>query len=373
MKPDTFSSCIQFLDAAIMGRWADARGCLAGSGLSSDDFSLFVAQHDIAPYLSWRLGTAGGFAELPGWVRVSLMAFHRRDKEHREQLLTGLQQISAAAGQAGIDFLLLKGPCLSQRYFNSLEARRICDLDLLAPPSQGPAMENLLEELGFSGEARPAFRSRWHTYFVHAREFFNQHYSVDLHTAIRVRPAYQIDHQAIWQECQTDIINGTAVQAPSDQHNLLILLLSIAGDLELGKLRMKSLVDLQAVTAIIESHGEWDVFFQKRDAESLESIAVNILTLLLQVLPRSCEFPRLMLALDRRRGLRVPCTDKSCHSLLTASPFSVSNRQWFLSIYPGSQLYYLLWLAMGIPFKKGFFSAIKRTVAGRSPAVCIRR
>ena len=106
--------CYRFLDAIIAGDWAAASSHIKLLQTFDDAFSEFLAEQDLAPYLQWRLEPEG-YSALPGWVRLSTVAFKAGNDQLREPLLKLLVEIIQRCGND--QFLLLKGPQLSQRLF----------------------------------------------------------------------------------------------------------------------------------------------------------------------------------------------------------------------------------------------------------------
>ncbi|MEM1110337.1 MAG: nucleotidyltransferase family protein [Pseudomonadota bacterium] len=347
-----------FLDAVVAGDWLAARASIQSATAKEGGLQSFVARHGLSCYLRWRLG-AEGFTELPGWLRLQLWAFQAQDDELRDRLMVQLAHVYASCDDTRL--LLMKGPALAQRLYGTLAARRFVDLDLMAAPGAFEALRQQLLAAGYTEQTQALYPRGWLRRFIHAHTLVRDGLELDLHIALRVRPAYRLDHDALWQRRLRVALPGDLeVCVPCDEDSLLILILSVVHDLELGKLRAKTLVDLHTACEHWESTEDWESFFTHRRPERLEGLAVNALLMLQLVLP-SVPRPRLAKALAARTELAEISSREQALELLLAAPYSTANRSWFMDCYPGSRLGYLAWLALGQPAKQNLAFALGQT------------
>jgi len=114
----------------------------------------------------------------------------------------------------------------------------------------------LLEGEGYTlkGGRRRVSNHRLHT--NHAVELRRQPFKLDLHWHLRNVPAYRVDMQNVWAERVVEELAGRHMHVMSDEHSLLLLLLSVVDDIARCKLRLKHLLDLHLMVRTLGAN--WD-------------------------------------------------------------------------------------------------------------------
>ena len=103
--------------------------------------------HGVAPLLYHHLRPR--LADLPGSVPRQLKALYARHRRANEVRLRVLREVLEVFEAAGVLATVLKGPLLIDRVYGDPGLRPMGDLDLLVPPRQTMAAQDLLRGMGF--------------------------------------------------------------------------------------------------------------------------------------------------------------------------------------------------------------------------------
>jgi hypothetical protein len=126
------------------------------SNLSSLDWEYVLAAADrqgITPLLAHRLRE--GDCVIPPTIAERLMVAYWTNHFRNRTLLDALHRILAAAAEAGIAVMPLKGATLVAWYYPAPALRPMSDLDLLVRPDDVARMAGLLQEHGYTAVPRP--------------------------------------------------------------------------------------------------------------------------------------------------------------------------------------------------------------------------
>ena len=104
--------------------------------------------HAVAPLLYTSLRQSG--FSIPVDAKRKLYALVQRTGWANELRASALVEIIDACNEKGIPLAVLKGSFLAHSIYPDPSLRTMSDIDLLAPPSQAQAVQNILAELGFS-------------------------------------------------------------------------------------------------------------------------------------------------------------------------------------------------------------------------------
>lgn len=257
-----------------------------------------------------------------------------------ELLLKTFDEVRSALGEAGVPVLLLKGFYFAERLYGGVERRPQYDLDLLVHARHRRRALRTLAALGFAAKARD----------LHSRTVAREGVSIDLHDSLRWAPAFRLEEAVLWSGAVEREARGAAFRTLSDEYTIVGLLLAAFEDLGQGIAKLKSLLDLYLLLRELDADTDWVAFFERRAAENLLGIAVNVLALIVEVFEARGELPRLAGALDARHGLCVLTDRDALHALVGAPRKAPVSFEWFRRIYPGSVPLYLLWFwAGGLP------------------------
>ncbi len=167
----------------------------------------------------------------------------------------------------------------------------------------------------------------------------------------------RIDVDPIWRDHQHVDLRHWTYPVPSPRVSLLIQVLTVIKDLELGRLRLRSVVDLLRV---IEAFGEahrWRRHFDELDRQGLRLLGAVALELTL----------RLMEVRERHLGLAevldeitLPGIDRSSPTLGLAVfglvPPAPGNKQILFPLHGRSTLASWAWWAASLPWRLRVYS-----------------
>ena len=191
---------------------------------------------------------------------------------------------------------------------------------------------------------------------------------VDLHCRLKSRWFHGIDEEAAWAERRTFWLGGREFETLSDEHTLLLLIVSLCFDLRRGACRAKHFLDLYLVLRGLGQALNWERFLAKREQEGLLKVSLNVLAVFLTLWDCAEEFPELALAIEQRRR-RVELRDaRDALALVTRPRHSQENRVWFQRLCAGSPLAYWSWcLSLDLPHMLRRAWARTRGEAGEVP------
>jgi hypothetical protein len=174
--------------------------------------------------------------------------------------------------------------------------------------------------------------------------------SVDLHWAFRNRPGIRFDYDAIWDRRNRHPLVGLDYPVPSDEDQILLMLVGIALDIDRSHCRIRGLWDVYLML-----HGlvdqDWPVFLARREKEGLLPLVVNVLALVLYRLDCRDEFPVLVHALDGYRDMLLAADASQVRRILTRSRQSLANRWWFARLQPSPIVFYGMWWGGTLPLR----------------------
>ncbi len=313
-----------------------------------DDFLQFAHRQQIIPTLYGALGPDRLPRDFPARFAARLQAQYDGQCLRHAMLLDALRQVDTLLRSAGIDFVVLKGPVHAAALYGGLDNRQWSDLDILVRRADLPRALAALETGGFALAARRRLPQSIATRFDHAMQLRRGDVLLDLHWAIRNRPAYRLSERAIWSDLRRQSLAGLDVRTLSPEHSLLAAILEFAQDAERNGAKAKNLLDLYLLIRTLGEGADWAGFLERRSPERLRTLTVNVLAVVLLALDCGEEFPslrRLVLAGDDIPVIRD--SSLACR-LLDPDEGGAINRWWFGRIYPGNRLLYWVWLAAAL-------------------------
>lgn len=291
---------------------------------------------------------------IPRAVAGALEDQWRQQQQRNLVLRAELSRASAAFRDAGIDFLLLKGLYLSERFYRGLDRRFTWDLDLLVRPSAVSDALVILDRLGFSS---PRFHvglqhvARRVTHALERRRADGL--SIDLHWALRRIPGLRIDYADVWGASQMYALGGLECPVPSEEHSLLLVLLGIAADLDRSLCRTRSLWDCYMMMRGLPQI-DWPGFLARREKDGSIGLVANALSLTLHRLDCHGEFPSLVQALEAHRQRITEIDAEEVWRMLAHEPHSLANHMRFARWQPLPGWRYATWWAATLPLRMFF-------------------
>ena len=147
--PSTHRAERLFLLDVLGDGMGDAIGDLQfGRELSVDAF-LAVTPEKLYPFLFVRLKPHAERLRMPGALAETLSAHYRRNLLIELRRVADLRRLDATLTDAGISYLVLKGPVLAASVYPDRAARTMTDLDLLIAQEEMPRAMEVLETIGY--------------------------------------------------------------------------------------------------------------------------------------------------------------------------------------------------------------------------------
>lgn len=350
---------IGLLAALLKGNHNAVTRYVSGRAFDIEGFTDLLGKHQLRGYLYSILGNLPASQPFPPDLVRRLEPFYMRQRARNEQTVRELKLLSSAFSQARQEFILLKGPYLAKRFYGGLDRRIYWDIDILVKREELGRAQQLLTRNGFSRQSRILFNEQLTIYFSHALEFAKPGVAVDLHWALKNRPSYNFNYEDVWETKQEFFLDDVAFHVLSDQYALVLTLVSIFNDIEVGKIRIKSFVDLYMTMRALHGEVDWDRFLEDRKTEHVFKISINMLNLLLCLFDCYQEFPDLARAIDRRKGVLELLDSDTIETLMAHSRVGMTRRMWASRLYEKSRLRFLLWWMISMPFRRAAFRAGK--------------
>jgi hypothetical protein len=108
-----------------------------------------ASAHKVTALLASRLAAAGSAASMPDTARQRLSEASARASDRNAKGLRDLELVDRCFRSAGIAYLLVKGPVLTQQVYDSPTQRHFFDLDLVVREADVDAAQAALEGLGY--------------------------------------------------------------------------------------------------------------------------------------------------------------------------------------------------------------------------------
>ncbi len=286
--------------------------------------------------------------------RIEALENRRRDWTARSlDFLAELEELAGHLTAAGQRFMLLKGPYLATRFYGGINGREFVDLDLLVPATDRERAFRVLAGAGYKAKSRVILDERLTCYFVHAFDFARAHAKVDLHWCLSRHPSFRLDEGAIWERRQSYAVHGHDYDVLSDEHEVVFAILSLLRDMELGRAKIKNVVDLISILSTIDARSDWEAFFAARRRDKTLGPSVSILGLCVDAADAHDLVPRLDAVLARYGEHRVPVPVHLAQSPLVFAPTigGLGNKLWCARVHDASPLTWLAWWAVSLPFR----------------------
>jgi hypothetical protein len=342
---------LQILSHLLRGAPDAAAALLDGDAERRSGFMDFVASNHLRPYFHGFLhGTRLHETFPPSWL-ARLEELTDAQLVRKEGLVAELMRLRAAFAETDLDFMLLKGPYLAERFFGGLDRRYFSDLDLLVRREQVGAVERFLAAQGYRRKSTTLLGRALTSPFVHALDFGREAMTLDLHWSLSAHVSFRVDYTAVWAGKQEFVLRDTRFFVLSDEYEIVLHTLSIFRDLERGVSRIKPFVDLFAVLRGVDPNFDWKGFFERRRRERILKITVNILAMTLDLLSSWDLFPRLAAALEGEREQMRPDTSGSYLGLLEPTRGALHNKLWTSRVYDCPRAVAGAWWLVSLPFR----------------------
>lgn len=209
--------------------------------------------HGIAPLLADRLAHGAAWAALDPGLRGYLAEQRALNGRRLALIRADLAAILAAAADAGVAALPLKGAVLAEHYYPDPALRPMADLDLLVRPEELPRLDAAMARLGFAvAEETPRHRGYQRgapTVASWDGEHPDNPRGVEVHTAVgeHLRAISYDITAAMWAGATRAAYAGAPGLAPTPAALLHHLLIHTCHNMVNRRLRLVQLYDLTLV------------------------------------------------------------------------------------------------------------------------------
>jgi hypothetical protein len=342
---------LSLVRALVRGDVEVLRRALADPDTDVAGFLGFARRHQLGSYSYRALKQLGLTPLLAPGMLVGAKATALLERTVSERLALQMRELGELFDRADVRVMFVKGPLFAQRFYGDVAARGLSDLDVLIPaPGDVERIEALLLEHGFERAFHIPVSRRLGQFFAHHFEYRRDSLPLDVHWALQRHFSFAIDYGRIWSTSTRVTLDGYSYVTASDEYELVMQILGVVTDLQVGKLTLRSLVDIHRVLKTVGGAMDWDEFLAWRSREHIHRPSVYVLALVLEVLACRDEFPTLDAAL--RPALRsLPPTSLAYRAVLQSRPLDLAQKLLALRIYESRLAASLSWWLLSLPFR----------------------
>lgn len=350
--------CLQVFLYAVKGDEPALRQAFGGGSFDADDFCSFVRKHAVAAYFYSLLRDARLLDSLPGELEDRLATVCDAQAAKTGRLLPEIHRLRDLYASAALDVIFLKGPFLSKRFYGNPERRSYGDIDLLVRDRRDLERSHaLLTEAGYTRCSIPLLGHRATMRFVYHFEYRGEKAKIDLHWCLRSHFSYQIDYEEVWATSETEQLEGE-FRVLSPEYVIVLLALSILGDYQKARVRLKFLLDLYMILRTVGDGADWEAFLGQRRREGVAKISATVLDLTLSILDCRQEFPKLASTLLQHgdlveRGVLADPTEFLEWSGRIRD--KMRNHMWTFRLHEGGVARSMGWRLLTEPFNQAAF------------------
>lgn len=346
---------MKLLSAILNRDRAALEHCLAAGPFDSGRFADFSDSQSLSGALFPILSGPELSGLFPRSLIDRLKSVYLTQWEENERFLKEMARLSGLFAEAGIGSIFLKGPLLARRFYGDTAARAIADIDILVRPEDIGAAEKLLTAAGFSLVSGFFLGRGLSSYFAHHFEYRKDALCLELHWLLQRHPSFRFDTEALWGRARTFDCDGKSFRVLSDEDELLLQLLSLANDIQLGTARVRTPVDIVMILGTMTDTADWERFFAHRKSEGTLSISATMLSLALEISGLSGRFPKLSGELAKHsRLIRLP-EGRAATALFEPSRSAIRNKLWAWGMYTCGFSGALCWWAVSLPFRMAVY------------------
>jgi hypothetical protein len=321
----------------------------------------FAHAHQLATFSYSTLKQLGLSSLLAPRLLAGIKAASMLERDTGEKLQAMLRELADLFDRCGVGVLFIKGPLFAQRFYGSVEPRAVADLDILVrSPRDVEAVEAALLGAGFDPAFHVPASRRLSRYFAHHFEYRRDSLPLDVHWALQSHFTFAIDYDRIWATSLDVEFAGRTYRSTSDEYELVLQIIGVVTDVEVGKLALRSLVDIVQVLTRLEGRIDWSAFFAQRRRERILRPSIYILRLALDVLDCHGRFPHLDRTLKSMHPA-LPPTSRAFDAVLRSRPMDFRQKLLALRIYEAPLLASLAWWLVSLPFRVLAFGIRRRT------------
>jgi hypothetical protein len=341
---------LDLLRATVKDDASVVRQALTSRPSDVPGFLRFAQRNRLADFVYWRLQRFDLTGLLPPSHLAAAKAATLLERRRCERLVEELARLGELFHEGDVRVLFLKGPLLAQRFYGGLEGRTAADLDLFIRGRDLGRVEALLQGTGYAPAFHVLLSRRLTRYFAHHFEYRRQGVPLDVHWEFQRHFSFRIDYRRVWASASRVELGGRSYEVVSAEYELVLQLLGVLTDLQVGKLALRSLVDIHRIIRAVHPTTDWNEFFARRKRERILRPSAYVLALVLELLQCRGEFPSL--ETDLEPILReLPATGLGVRAALESRPLSASQKLLALRIYESPLAASLSWWLLSLPFR----------------------
>lgn len=320
----------------------------------------FVHRHQLGAFSYVSLKRLGLAERLPAPLLRAAKAAWLLERAPTERALALLRDLGPLFERGGVRVMFLKGPLLAKRYYASLDARNVADLDvLIREPGDLRKVEAVLLQAGFEPAFRvPLSRTLAHV-FAHHFEYRRGGVPLDVHWALQRHFSFNINYDRVWATAAHVDLEGHTFLATSDEYEIVLQVLGVITDLQVGKLTLRPLVDLIHMLNTVGGSIDWQSFLAARERERILRPTAYVLKLALDVMERCSDFADLCAAIAPTLR-ELPPTALAHRALLASRPLDFGQKLLALRIYDAPLIASLGWWLVSLPVRMTVYGVMPR-------------
>lgn len=359
-----YRSCVRATRSLSEGEDAFFGALERAPGFDAARFASFLADHRLLEWVAPIADDERARSYFPGAWLEQLHARRAEQAARSRKMLADSDEVRRAFAEQGIECLFLKGLYFGERFYGDVHRRYQRDIDVLVRLPELPRALEALWRLDYSetnvDDGKPVARGLHEiqhgdrTRAPHGLTLSRGQDWVDVHWCLSSRSVHRIDEQRLWNARSRFRLAEHVFDTLADDDTLMFVLVSLAMDLKRGACKAKHFLDLYLILRTLGRDLDWEAFLQRRRAEGLAKVSVNVLALLLCLWDCRREFPGLVRVLARKARLLEIETEQEALALATRPRRNRENRVWFRRVYPRTPLRHWAWrLSRDLPHTVG--------------------
>lgn len=333
----------------------DALADVLADPAAAHGFLALARRHRLASYAYRRLRELELAAHLPRPLATAAMATAMLEQRLAERLAAELELLHDLAAGHDVPLLFLKGPLFARRYYGAVDARGVADLDVLV--RDPAALEPLLLGAGYERAFRVPLTLRLGRVFAHHFEYARGDVHLDVHWALQRQLGFRLDHERVWSTAEPVELGGRRYPAASDEAELVLQLLGLVTDVQVGKLVLRTAVDVRQLLAVAGDRIDWDAFAAARERERILRPCVYALRAAHALLDEQPADPALA-ALLARPLPGLPPVELAAQVALRG-PLGPRDRLLALGAYEAGRPRSAAWWAVSLPARLAVYGRLR--------------
>lgn len=331
-------------------------GAMADREKDVGELLRFAHRHHLAAFAYQMLDRLGVAPSLPHGALVRARVSALIERQMSQDLGALLPELTEMFNEHGVPVLCMKGPLFAQRFYGGIEARGYSDLDLLlrSPPDLD-RVDALLLGRGFQRTFRILINQSVSRYFSHHFGYRRGKLPVEIHWALQRHFTFAFDYDRVWSTSVKTHFQGHTYTAASNEYELVLQIIGLLTDLQVGKLVFRSFVDIYQILVRTEATTNWEEFFAWRAREGILRPSVYLLSLTLELLDCHKEFPSLSAELQPKLD-GLPSRSLAHDAVFHSEKSNLRQKVLALRLYEAPLLASLLWWLVSLPFRLAVYA-----------------